>query len=112
MAERKAMEVIDKELQIQIVNIKSEIEKQKDIVNGLKDHGEFLLGLSPPAWVNEIKNQRAKALEQFKRQWIKTHKEDGRDDHIIFRGDDPVVFSANALKQQAALLSPHSTMPL
>jgi len=63
MAERKAMEVIDKELQIQIVNIKSEIEKQKDIVNGLKDHGEFLLGLSPPAWVNEIKNQRAKALE-------------------------------------------------
>ena len=42
------MEQIDKELQNQIVNIRSDIEKQKDLVGGLKDLGEFLMGLSPP----------------------------------------------------------------
>ena len=46
--ERKAMEQIDKELQMQIVNIRSDIEKQKDLVGGLKDLGEFLMDLSPP----------------------------------------------------------------
>ena len=42
------MEQIDKELQMQIVNIRSDIEKQKDLVGGLKDLGEFLMDLSPP----------------------------------------------------------------
>lgn len=42
------MEVTDKDLQSQIVNIRSEIEKQKDVVSGLADHGQFLLTLSPP----------------------------------------------------------------
>jgi hypothetical protein len=41
------MEVTDKDLQSQIVNIRSEIEKQKDVVAGLADHGQFLLSLSP-----------------------------------------------------------------
>lgn len=50
-AERKLMEVTDKDLQSQIVNIRSEIEKQKDVVSGLADHGQFLLSLSPPQWV-------------------------------------------------------------
>lgn len=45
------MEVTDKDLQSQIVNIRSEIEKQKDVVSGLADHGQFLLTLSPPQWV-------------------------------------------------------------
>ena len=50
-AERKVMEVTDKDLQSQIVNIRSEIEKQKDVVSGLADHRQFLLALSPPEWV-------------------------------------------------------------
>ena len=50
-AERKAMEVTDKDLQSQIVNIRSEIEKQKEVVSGLADHRQFLLALSPPEWV-------------------------------------------------------------
>jgi hypothetical protein len=45
--ERKVMEVTDKDLQSQIVNFRSEIEKQKDVVAGLADHGTFLLKLSP-----------------------------------------------------------------
>jgi hypothetical protein len=65
-------------LHLQIVNIKSEIEKQKDLVEGLKDLGGFLMGLSPPAWVAEVKAERAKQLELFKRQWIREHKEDTR----------------------------------
>ena len=53
-AERKNMEIIEKELQVQIVNVRSEIEKSKDIVGGLQDLGEFLLGLSPQAWVADM----------------------------------------------------------
>lgn len=52
--ERKAMEVVEKDLQVQIVNIRSEIEKSKDIVGGLQDLGEFLLSLSPQAWVADM----------------------------------------------------------
>jgi hypothetical protein len=50
-AERKAMEAIEKELQTQIVNIRSDIEKSKDVVSSLKDHNEFLTNLAPTQWV-------------------------------------------------------------
>ena len=60
MAERKAMELVDKDLGLQIVNMRSDIEKQKDIVSSLRDHGDFLMALSPPHWVSEIKTQRHK----------------------------------------------------
>jgi hypothetical protein len=46
-AERKAMEIVDKDLQTQIVNVRSDIEKSKDIVNSLKDHSDFLTNLAP-----------------------------------------------------------------
>ncbi len=91
------MELIDKDLQTQILNIRSDIEKSKDMVNSLKDHCNFLTNLAPPQWVAQMKAERTKALEQFKRQWIRDHKDDTRDDHIIFRGDDPIVFSQEAL---------------
>ena len=45
-------------------------------------------------------------MEQFKRQWIKEHKEDTKHDHIIFRGDDPAIFS-----NSTPLLSPHTDHP-
>ena len=109
-AERKAMELVDKDLQTQIANIRSDIEKSKDVVSSLKDHSNFLLGLAPSNWVTQVKNDRTKALEQFKKQWIKDHKEDTRDDHIIFRGDDPVVFSQEALAAYSGALSPHPTV--
>jgi hypothetical protein len=47
------MELVEKDLQGKIFNVNSEIEKSKDVVEGLQDLGEFLLGLSPPAWVSE-----------------------------------------------------------
>lgn len=95
------MEIVEKDLQVQIVNVKSEIEKSKDVVDGLKDLGEFLLGLSPPTWVSETQAKHKQQMEQFKRQWIKEHKEDTKHDHIIFRTDDPVIFS-----EKSPLLSP------
>lgn len=70
-------------------------------MEGLKDLGGFLMGLSPPAWVTEVKAERTKQLEMFKRQWIREHKEDTRHDHIIFRGEDPIVFSAESLNNTA-----------
>jgi hypothetical protein len=42
------MELIDKDLQTQILNIRSDIEKSKDMVNSLKDHCNFLTNLAPP----------------------------------------------------------------
>jgi hypothetical protein len=103
MGERKGMEMLDKELHLQIVNMRSEIEKQKDVVSGYKELGEFLMGLSDPKWVEKVKSERQKHLEAFKREWIRTHKEDTRDDYVIFRGEDPVVFSAQALKSQQSI---------
>lgn len=96
-AERKVMEVTDKDLQSQIVNIRSEIEKQKDVVSGLADHGQFLLKLSPPQWVEQIKREQQKALEGFKKAWIREHKDDTREDHIVFRGEDPIIFSPQGI---------------
>lgn len=94
VAERKAMEVIDKELQIQIINIRSDIEKQKDIVSELKESAEFLMTLSPQQWVDQIKKERSKALEVFKKQWVREHKDDHRNDYVIFSTTDPIIFSA------------------
>jgi Domain of unknown function (DUF4200) len=109
-AERKLMEITDKELQSQIVNIRSDIEKSKDVVAGLYDHGQFLLSLSPPQWVQKVKQDHQKALEQFKKNWIREHKDDTREDHILFRGEDPIIFSAQGLQMMQnhnSMLSPH-----
>ncbi len=57
-AERKAMEIVDKDLQTQIVNVRSEIEKQKDVVAGLKDHSDFLMKLSSPRWLQQVNADR------------------------------------------------------
>ena len=59
----------------------------------LADHGQFLLKLSPAQWVNHVKSEHSKALEQFKKHWIREHKDDTREDHIVFRGEDPIIFS-------------------
>jgi hypothetical protein len=108
IGERKGMEQLDKELQMQIVNVRSEIEKQKDVVQGYKELGDFLMGLSDPRWVAKVKADRAKVLESFKREWIRAHKDDTRDDYIIFRGDDNIIFSG----QKQALVSPTSIPPV
>lgn len=48
MAERKNMEITDKDLNLLIINMRSDIEKQKDVVCGLKELGDFLMNLAPP----------------------------------------------------------------
>jgi len=57
------MEIIDKDLETQITNIRSDIEKSKDIVNSLKDHSDFLTNLAPSNWAASVKADRSKALE-------------------------------------------------
>jgi hypothetical protein len=63
------------------------------VVSGLADHGQFLLKLSPPQWVEQVKREQQKTLEGFKKAWIREHKDDTREDHIVFRGEDPIIFS-------------------
>ena len=94
MNQRKASEQVDKELNMQIINMRSEIEKQKDVVFGLRQLGDFLMVLSPPQWVEQVAGERARQMEVFKKSWIRDHQNDTRHDYIIFRGDDPIVFSA------------------
>ena len=56
--ERKAMEIVEKDLQTQIVNMRSDIEKSKDVVLSLKDHADFLTNLAPTQWVQQINAAR------------------------------------------------------
>lgn len=48
---RKKKENKIKKIDAKITNLKSEIEKNKDILTGFEAHKEFLLELSHPAWI-------------------------------------------------------------
>lgn len=53
VAMRKQKEAKTKEIDTRIANLKSEIEKNKDVLTGLEAHKEFLLELSHVNWIND-----------------------------------------------------------
>lgn len=50
---RKKKETKIKKIDTRITNLKSEIEKNKDILTGLEAHKEFLLELSHVNWISD-----------------------------------------------------------
>lgn len=81
----------NKEYDNLINNIKSDISKQKDVLNSLEENKNFILELSEiqsSNWVKEEERKRDYKKETIKRRWIDEHKRDTRDDHIIFRDTD------------------------
>jgi len=53
MKERRDKESKIKKIDSKIQNLKSEIEKNKDILAGLEEHKKFLITISPPQWVED-----------------------------------------------------------
>jgi len=53
MKERRDKESKIKNIDIKIQNLKSEIDKNRDILSALEDHKKFLITISPVQWVQE-----------------------------------------------------------
>lgn len=87
-ANRKLREAKIKKIDTKVINLKSEIDKNKDLMTGLEDHKKFLLALSPNQWVADEEARKKSKYERVKKEWIDFHRKNTRDDHIIFREDD------------------------
>lgn len=94
---RKKKENKIKKIDSKIQNLKSEIEKNKDVLNALEEHKKFLLALSHSNWIAEQERIKKQKRDKIKKEWIEFHKKDKRDDHIIFREDDE-LFTNDANK--------------
>ena len=74
----------------QIQHERSDIEKNKDALNYLKDFQSFLLSISDPAF----KEQRNKVMDEKKRRlkesWIAYHMQSREMDDIIFTDDEEI----------------------
>lgn len=53
VALRKKKEAKIKKIDTRIANLKSEIEKNKDVLTGLESHKDFLLELSHINWITD-----------------------------------------------------------
>ena len=102
-----------KDLENKINNVRSEINKNKDILFALEDHKKFLLALSTVQnanWVTEQEKKKKQRRDQIKRRWIEEHKRDTRDDHIIFREDND-LFSLEDYAKGASSIADASDKP-
>lgn len=71
--------------------MKSDIEKHKDALNGLKSNQNFLLELSGEQFNQERKAKRERKYETLKKEWIMRHKADPDLDYdIVFKDDDDI----------------------
>jgi hypothetical protein len=83
--------------------LKSEIEKNKDVLTGLEAHKEFLLELSHANWIQEQDRMKKTKRERIKKEWIDFHKKDRRDDALIFRDNDDELFTETAKAGASAI---------
>lgn len=93
--------------------MRSEINKNKDILFALEDHKRFLLALSMlqnATWVSDQERKKKVRRDQIKRKWIEEHKRDTRDDHIIFREDND-LFSLEDYAKGASSIADASDKP-
>ena len=96
-----------------INNVRSEINKNKDILLALEDHKRFLLALSNiqnAGWVQDQDRKKKVRRDQIKKRWIDEHKKDTRDDHIIFREDND-LFSIEDYAKGAGSVADASDKP-
>lgn len=96
MATRKKMEAKIKKIDSRIANLKSDIEKNKDVLTGLESHKEFLIELSHVNWIIDQERAKKTKRDNIKQEWIEFHKKDKRDDHLIFRDADDELFTETA----------------
>mmetsp|Transcript_10893 Transcript_10893/g.8096 ORF Transcript_10893/g.8096 Transcript_10893/m.8096 type:complete len:159 (+) Transcript_10893:397-873(+) len=93
MKERRDKESKIKAIDSKIQNLKSEIDKNKDILAGLEEHKKFLITISPPQWVAEKEQKKMQKRQMIKKAWIDYHKKHKDDDHLIFPEDEELYSS-------------------
>lgn len=79
-----------KQFDAKIQTVKSEIEKNRDQLNGLKDYQDFIIQLSEPAFLKKREKEMQAKEEHCKRSWINQYKHDRSLDHIIFKDDEEI----------------------
>lgn len=109
VALRKKKEAKIKKIDTRIANLKSEIEKNKDVLTGLEAHKDFLIELSHVNWINDQEKAKRVKRERIKKEWIDFHKKDRRDDHLIFRDVDDELFSEAAKGGGASVMGDVAT---
>lgn len=80
-----------KTLDLEIANIKSDIDKNKVSLESANNYKEFLLKLSEKTFVDQQENKKNERREKIKRDWIRRAKENEEYNELIF-GDDEDIF--------------------
>ncbi len=91
MQNRKKKETKIKNIDGKIQNLRSEIDKNKDVLTALVDHKTFLIALSPHQWVLAENNKKQEKLDRIRKEWIDFHKKNPRNDNIIFREKEELL---------------------
>lgn len=113
MKDAQGLNEESKDLENKINNVRSEINKNKDILFALEDHKRFLLALSMlqnSQWVSEQEKKKKGRRDHIKKRWIEEHKRDTKDDHIIFREDND-LFSLEDYAKGASSIADASEKP-
>jgi uncharacterized protein involved in exopolysaccharide biosynthesis len=98
MAERKVAENQIKKLEAKIQQVKSDIDKNVDLLTGYEEHKNFLFSIfekENPQWCKQQIAQKQKRLEKIKKEWIEMNKLQ-RDT----MGDEDII--QELLKQQGS----------
>ena len=100
IAERQDKEDTIKKLDGEIQAVKSEIEKNKDNLDGLKRYQDFLIKLSDEKFKQQREENMAYKREQVKRDWIRKMQMKANDDNLdtIFRYDEEIHGTNPALQ--------------
>lgn len=103
MVERKASENQIKKLEAKIQQVKSDIDKNVDLLSGYEEHKSFLFSIfekENKQWCEETTMNRQRKLDKIKKDWIemsKLHKDQMGDDEIFMQellkqqGDHPEI---------------------
>lgn len=92
---RKEREMKIDDLDSSIQNLRSEIQKNRDICESLEGNREFIISISTPKWIEEQSQEQVKVIKKIKEEWVDSHIKattlDLVDEAIIF-GQDGVKF--------------------
>jgi len=86
---KKDKEAQIKKIESEINSLKSDINKNMDILHTQEEYKTFLGQLGSQSQHFQVKNAEKEAIkQQMMEDWIRVHKDDTSEDHIIFRADD------------------------
>ena len=71
--------------------MRSDIDKNKDMLSGLTSNRDFLLSLCPKEFLEKRKSDHLSKKEAIKKKWIKEHMANPQLDYdLIFKPDDEI----------------------